>query len=251
MPESYPFANQSISASEWGRMARMWQSSGVAAGTGNMLEPSLSGSNVIINTGAVWLRGFYYYSQSTKSVPITVGSSNFVCASVNPDSPSSITFVRRSSNPARSDKSIFPLAYTDGSRFIDYRRWAGRRIVSFILGNGASLIPTGTKPGITMPDDYVITAWRMFADYQGYLSVDILKTSFEEWTKSSGTKLFDTMVINGSNRKASYPAHPSSSPYNMNNPIRINEIIKPHVHSVSNITQATVELWLAPLLGEE
>lgn len=58
----YPFnKNQGTgaNAANWGKMARLWAADGVVAGEGNELNAVLGGGNITLDTGAVWVEGFY------------------------------------------------------------------------------------------------------------------------------------------------------------------------------------------------
>lgn len=247
MAESYPFANQSLSPIEWGRMARIWQTNGVTAGVGDNLEVAISGSDAVIGSGALWIQGFFYYNLSTKTVPLATGV-NYICAQVDPSQPTEVSFISRSTVPAPESKNIFVLASINDTTIYDYRRYAGRSILSFIVGNGATVIPTGKMMGVTMPYDALITAWNVIGDSAGALSTQILKTDYTNWSATAGDAIISPTIPSGAAKGASYPNSPSTSPAVA---VRYGDILRPNVVSANTIKQATINLFLAPLMAEE
>lgn len=67
----------------WRQMARLWFPSGVISGYLNQLAPVLSGSNVTIDTGGVWVDGFY--GENTVGLKTIAWSGNgYIVARLDP-----------------------------------------------------------------------------------------------------------------------------------------------------------------------
>lgn len=75
MEQSYPFdtgAGANVLEGEWQRMATLWRDSGVALGRGGDLRVTADGGGMYVNVapGEAWVRGFHYYSDAVKQLPI-------------------------------------------------------------------------------------------------------------------------------------------------------------------------------------
>lgn len=81
----YPFATgvgATASQGGWLNIASSFREGGILRGKGNALRPSISGTTVTLQTGAVLIQGFYGESTGTKTftVPTSGGSFGIVVA---------------------------------------------------------------------------------------------------------------------------------------------------------------------------
>jgi len=236
---SYPFEGDSLSPTEWGQMARLWQRNGVVAGLSSQLEVSISGPDAIIGTGALWLHGHIYHNPSTESVTLA-GGDNYICAVVS-STPAGISFITQSSAPALSDRRKVALAYYNGSALTDLRTWAGETVMSLFLGTGNTVISTGTSLiGVPMPYDVMIMRWQVVANSSGALSVGILRTTYDGWSATAGNNILTVSIGSGQIKG-------QSSSNDLNITVRRGRYLRTNVASVSTIKQACISLYLAPL----
>lgn len=84
--EYFPFDTGHGSTSNtarWRKMARLWQSDGVYAGYMNQLNGTLAAGTLTVDTGAVFICGYYGEVQTAQPIPITGTGTGTVVAGVN------------------------------------------------------------------------------------------------------------------------------------------------------------------------
>ena len=122
----FPFdtgPGSSATASRWRLMARVWQGSGVIANYLNNMSPSIAGSVVTINTGAVWIDGYYGEIDSPKTVSIS--GNVIVVARMDPTARQIL--LTSVTTPTQTLTGIYevPLARVTSGTLVDIRQFAG------------------------------------------------------------------------------------------------------------------------------
>ena len=59
----------------WRKMARYWAPTGVAAGIGGEMEPSLAASTITVKSGAAWVDGHYVEQATDQTLTATANPS--------------------------------------------------------------------------------------------------------------------------------------------------------------------------------
>ena len=130
----------------WRKMGRVWAPSGVVAGQGGELAPSLAYPNLTVQAGAVWIDG--HYAELTGSQVLTVTANGLVVVRFDPAANTAELLYRDGAttpdqNPTGTCEQ--PIAGITGSALTD------RRGPLLSLTPGAGLTQTGTIPPITTP----------------------------------------------------------------------------------------------------
>jgi len=107
----FPFdtgSGATATSARWRLMARLWYGSGVVPSYLNALRPSLAGSVVTIQTGAVWIDGYYGESDSPKTVGVT--GAGMVVARMDPTARSiACFFVPGQTVPTQNQNGIYEI----------------------------------------------------------------------------------------------------------------------------------------------
>lgn len=235
---SYPFANDSVSPTEWSRMARLWQRNGVVAGVSSELAITVSGG-AVIGGGALWLHGFIYHNTDTQTVSLISGTTTYINAIVD-SVPDGISFVGETSAAPSNSKDRMTIASVSSTGVVtDLRTWAGETYLPLIIGNGAVQIAAGrSKVAIPIPYDVKVRGWELIADVAGQLSVAVQTTTYAGWSSTAGTTVFTPSISAGQIKGSG----------KVNFTLRAGTYIRTNVSSVSTIKQATLNLTLAPIL---
>jgi hypothetical protein len=106
-------------------MARLFNGSGVVYGFLNALAPSIAGSVVTVQTGAVWIDGYYGEIDSPKT--IGVSGNGMVVARMDPNARQIVlTFVANQTVPTQNQSGIYevPVMQVTGATGKDIRQFA-------------------------------------------------------------------------------------------------------------------------------
>lgn len=123
----FPFdtgPGSTATAARWRLMARLWFGSGIVQGFLNGFAPSIAGSVVTIQTGAVWIDGYYGESDSPKTVGIT--GNGMVVIRMDPVARQIILiFVLGQNVPTQNQNGIYeiPLMQVTGATGVDIRQY--------------------------------------------------------------------------------------------------------------------------------
>jgi microcystin-dependent protein len=136
----FPFATgpgATATAARWRLMARVFQGSGVIANYLNNMNPTIAGSVVTIDTGAVWVDGYYGENDSPKTVNIT-GSGTTVIVVAHMDPVVSQITLTAVASPTQTLTGIYevPICRVTSGALVDIRQFA----------NGAGAV----QPGMMM-----------------------------------------------------------------------------------------------------
>jgi hypothetical protein len=124
----FPFdtgSGASATPARWRLMARLWYSSGVVPGYLNACVPSISGSVVTIQSGAMWIDGYYGESDSPKTVGVS--GNGMVVARMDPTARSiAFYYVAGQSVPTQNPNGIYeiPIMQVTGATGTDIRRFS-------------------------------------------------------------------------------------------------------------------------------
>jgi microcystin-dependent protein len=148
----------------WRLMARQWSGSGVIpnypAAAPNMCRPTLAGSVLTIDPGAVWIDGFYGESTASKSMSVS-GGDGLAVARADPTGRQVVfAYVVGQSAPTQTLTDIYeiPIARVTSGALVDIRQYAsggqpvppgammdfagGTAPAGWLLCNGASYLKT-------------------------------------------------------------------------------------------------------------
>lgn len=124
----FPFdvgAGQAATSDRWRHMARLWYQSGVVPGYANQCRPTIAGSVVTIDLGALWIDGFY--GEITIAKTVSVSGSGQVVARMDPTGRDIIlVFVSGQNSPTQNLTGIYevPLAQVASGVLTDIRQFS-------------------------------------------------------------------------------------------------------------------------------
>jgi hypothetical protein len=124
----FPFdtgSGATATPARWRLMARLWYGSGVVPLYLNALRPSLAGSVVTIQTGGVWIDGYYGESDSPKTVGVS--GNGMVVARMDPTARQiAFYFVANQTVPTQNLNGIYevPIMQVTGATGKDIRQFS-------------------------------------------------------------------------------------------------------------------------------
>lgn len=124
----FPFdtgPGSSATAARWRLMARLFNGSGVIYNFLNALAPSIAGSVVTVQPGAVWIDGYYGEIDSPKGVGVT--GNGMVVARMDPTARQVVLmFVANQTVPTQNKSGIYevPIMQVTGATGRDIRQFA-------------------------------------------------------------------------------------------------------------------------------
>jgi microcystin-dependent protein len=122
----FPFdtgPGSAATAARWRLMARVWSTSGVVPNYLNNCNPTLAGSVVTIDTGALWIDGYYGEIDSPKTVSTT--GNGTVVAHMDPNARQiTVTFTTTVLTQSLTGVYEIPLARVTSGALTDIRQFA-------------------------------------------------------------------------------------------------------------------------------
>jgi len=143
----FPFdtgPGSTATAARWRLMARVWQGSGVIANYLNNMNPTIVGSVVTIDTGAVWIDGYYGEIGSPKTVTVT--GSQVVVARMDPVARQILLTSVTTLTQTLTGIYEVPIARVTSGAITDIRQFAsggGAVLPGLMMEHGGGAAPLG------------------------------------------------------------------------------------------------------------
>jgi microcystin-dependent protein len=129
----------------WRLMARQWSSPGVIPNYNNQCRPSLVGTALTIDTGGIWIDGFYGENQTSKTLSV-VGGDGLVVARADPNGRQIVfSYNIGATQPVQTLTNIYEvsIARITAGAMVDIRQFANGGTPSGIIQDFAG----ATAPG--------------------------------------------------------------------------------------------------------
>jgi microcystin-dependent protein len=116
-------------------MARSWLGSGVIPGYNNQCQPRLGGSVATVDTGGVWIDGFYGENSATKNISVAGGDGMLVARADPTARQVMFAYNLGTTPPTQTQTGIYeiPIARVTSGAMVDIRQYA----------SGGPIIPAG------------------------------------------------------------------------------------------------------------
>lgn len=182
---SYPFEGQSVSESQYDRLFREFQDSGVAgsAGSSDLKVTAGSGSAVNVAPGFAVIRGHGFQSTAVETVPLATGGAaartDLIVLRLSLTANAISLAVLSGATPARGDGDIYevalasvtvPAGATSASQFsiVDSREFVGARVRAWTTAGrdagGARVGQIGFNTDKGVLEYWVGTGWKTLVD---------------------------------------------------------------------------------------